>query len=392
MADDATIALNPFPGLRPFRTDEAHLFFGREGQTDELLRRLEQHRFLGVVGTSGSGKSSLVRAGLLPALHGGFMTSAGSSWRIAVMLPGNAPFSNLAASLAKAMAPGASTHEQVKQQSTIESDLRHSAVGIIEATKHLKLKTHDNLLIVVDQFEELFRFQKDSQSTTYQEDATAFVKLLLEATTQQEISIYIVITMRSDFLGDCAQFRDLPEALNDSQYLIPRMTYDQRQESIQGPVAVEGGTITQRLVQRLLNDVGDDPDQLPVLQHALMRTWEASEPSKENGRLMDLPDYTKVGGMAQALSDHADEAYNDLPDDNRRKVAKKLFKCLTEKGPDNREIRRPTPIEQIAAVANATPKEVIEVIDQFRTKGRSFLMPPHPTPLNEESVIGRGRS
>ena len=87
---------NPFPGLRPFETDEYHLFFGREGQSDELIKRLSVTRFLAVVGTSGSGKSSLIRAGLLPALHGGLMPGAGSSWRVALIRPGHDPIGNLA--------------------------------------------------------------------------------------------------------------------------------------------------------------------------------------------------------------------------------------------------------------------------------------------------------
>ena len=103
------------------------------------------------------------------------------------------------------------------------------------------------------------------------DESAAFVKLLLEASHTMTSSIYIVLTMRSDFLGDCAQFRDLPEAINDGQFLIPSLTRDQVRQAIEGPVAVGGAKIASRLVQRLLNDVGDNPDYLPILQHALMR-------------------------------------------------------------------------------------------------------------------------
>ena len=119
--------------------------------------------------------------------------------------------------------------------------------------------------------------------------------------------------MRSDFLGDCSQFRDLPEAINDGQYLIPRMTRDQRREAITGPIAVGGGEMSARLVNRLLNDVGDNPDQLPILQHALMRTWDFWTHHRRDGEPIDLHDYEAVGTMAEALSRHADEAYNDYP-------------------------------------------------------------------------------
>src|SRR5439155_22745085 len=133
------------------------------------------------------------------------------------------------------------------------------------------------------------------------------------------------LTMRSDYLGDCSQFWDLPEAINESQYLIPRLTRDQLREAITGPVAVANGAIKPRLVARLLNDVGEDQDQLPVLQHLLMRVWdeckekrlpvEVNEGDKtisvphsrvHEGDGLDLCCYDAVGGMAQALSRHAE--------------------------------------------------------------------------------------
>src|SRR5205085_7422965 len=106
-----------------------------------------------------------------------------------------------------------------------------------------------------------------------------------------EAPLYVVLTMRSDYLGDCAQFRDLPEAINDGQYLIPRMTRDQRREAIEGPVAVGGATIAPRLVNCLLNDVGDNPDQLPLLQHALMRMWLHGEQQGDLDAPLDLAHY-----------------------------------------------------------------------------------------------------
>ena len=144
----------------------------------------------------------------------------------------------------------------------------------MEAARLANLPPEEQLLVLVDQFEELFRVEQDANRHEAENDKAAFVKLLLAATHQSELPIYVVLTMRSDYLGDCAQFWDLPEAINDGQYLIPRLTREQRREVITGPVAVGGAVITPRLVNRLLNDVGDDPDQLPILQHALMRTWD----------------------------------------------------------------------------------------------------------------------
>src|SRR5688500_20405897 len=152
--------------------------------------------------------------------------------------------------------------------------------------------------------------------------------------------------MRSDFLGDCAQFQGIPEAMNDGQYLIPRMTRDERRFAVIGPVGVSRGKITEPLGNRLLNDGGDNPDQLPILQHALMRTWEHWQANRRNGEPIGMEHYEAIGTMSSALSRHADEAFNELPDARSREIAEKLFKALTERGSDNREIRRPTRSEE----------------------------------------------
>ncbi len=378
---------NPFPGLRPFEANENHLFFGREGQSDELLARLRQHRFLAVVGTSGSGKSSLVRAGMLPALHGGLMRQAGSHWRIAVFRPGNAPIANMALALNEAeIFARARSLAQVEQRFT-ETTLRRGKMGLIEAIEEARLPEHEKVLLVIDQFEELFRFKQSAASIEGENEAAAFVKLFLTATHRDAPPIYVVLTMRSDYLGDCAQFRDLPEAINDSQYLIPRMTRDQRRQAVTGPIAVGGARITPRLVNRLLNDVGDNPDQLPILQHALMRTWDYWSRHHRGNEPIDLPHYEAIGAMASALSLHADEAYYELLSPRSKVIAEKLFKALTEKGEDNREIRRPTSLAEASALANANDEDVAHVVDTFRKPGRTFLMPPIATPLRAHTLI-----
>jgi len=392
---------NPFPGLRPFEFDESHLFFGRDGQSERLIAKLSRTHFLAVVGTSGSGKSSLVRAGFLPALHGGFMTTAGSTWRVAIMRPGNDPIGNLARALNAQDVFGSEIEENVTIQAALaEATLRRGARGLVDAVRQAVMPDNENLLVVVDQFEEIFRFARVTEDKEYGNEAAGFVKLLLEAANQREIPIYVVLTMRSDYLGDCSQFWDLPEAINESQYLIPRLTRDQLREAITGPVAVGGAKITPRLVNRLLNDVGDNQDQLPVLQHLLMRMWDewkAPGPGKDSrgsahnqtheGDAIDLCCYEAVGGMSQALSLHADEAFHGLPDDRHRAVAEKVFKALTEKGPDNREVRRPITVGELSAVTGATAAEVITVVEAFRQPGRSFVMAPADAGLKPESLI-----
>ncbi|MCP5102062.1 MAG: hypothetical protein GY950_01720 [bacterium] len=244
-------------------------------------------------------------------------------------------------------------------------------------------------MIVVDQLEELFRFSKlESRHQDGKKDSADFVNLLLECSGQTEVPIYIILAMRSDFLGDCTEFRGLPEAMNNnSQYLIPRMTRDQHRQAITGPVAVAGAQISPPLVQRLLNDVGDNPDQLPILQHALMRTWDYWVQNHEDGEPLDLVHYHAIGTMASALSRHAEEVYAELKTQGSPVICEKMFKLLTHRGETGRGARRPALVSEICSVTNASQKEVINVINVFRQPGRTFLMPPIEETLTENSLI-----
>jgi tetratricopeptide (TPR) repeat protein len=377
---------NPFPGLRPFEPDEDHLFFGREKEIDELLRRLRVCRFLSIVGTSGSGKSSLVRSGLLPALDGGFMVQTNPDWRVAIMRPGEDPLRHLAEALNSPEVLGTTGELQATNTVLLEATLRRGTRGLVEAVRQARIP-HDNLLIVVDQFEELFRFRRNVQVENSRDEASSFVKLLLEAAQQEELPIYIVITMRSDFIGDCMDFPGLPEIVNAGLYLVPRMTRDELRSAITGPVAVGSGNITQRLVLRLLNDFGDEYDQLPILQHALMRTWSYWEHRSPSTDAIDIEDYEAIGTFKRALSIHAEEAFEEASSEADKKLAEKIFKALTDTFSDPRGTRRPTALGDLTAICESSQQDVIRVIELFRRPGRSFLMPPADVPLDARCII-----
>lgn len=377
------VLLNPFPGLRPFGVDESYLFFGRDGQSDEVLYNLAKNKFVGILGSSGGGKSSLVYCGLFPILHGGFITKTGSSWQIIITRPGSRPISNLAISLTKT--DKAEVEEDYFNQSLTESILRSSSLGLVDAIKQL-YKTNKNILIFVDQFEELFRYRNEALKDDSVNETYSFIKLLVEAINQEEIPVYIAITMRSDFIGDCSQYQELANLINRSHYLIPQMTRDDMFEAITGPIAVAGGTISQHLVHQLLNDIGDNPDQLPILQHALMRTWDYWIKHRVTDEPIDINHYHAIGGIEKALSEHANEAYNELSP-RGKEIAASIFKTLTEKGSDNRGIRRPTSVCDLALVSRASEGEVTEVVEKFRIVGRSFLSPPSKFHLNSDTIV-----
>lgn len=380
--------INPFPGLRPFTFEESHLFFGREGQSDEVLLNLAQHRFTAVIGASGSGKSSLMYCGLIPILYGGFMTDAGSDWSVIVTRPGISPIENLAESILNKDENYVLSSEEDKliSKRMTTTILRSSSMGLVDAVKSLSNSGARNVFLFIDQFEELFRFIKADRNDETINIAAAYVNLLIKSISQTEIPVYIALTMRSDFIGDCSQFPELTHIINKSHYLIPQMTRDQQRLAIEGPVAVGGGKITKRLVQQVLNDVGNNPDQLPVMQHALMRTWNFWINNRDEDEPMDLRHYIAIGKIHEALSQHANEAYSELSPEDKG-ICEVLFKALTDKGADNLGIRRAVKLGEIASISGVNQEALIYVIDRFREPGRSLLMPAANVELHEDSIV-----
>jgi WD40 repeat protein len=378
------INLNPFPGLRPFGMDESHLFFGREGQSEEVLQKLSHNKFVAIIGASGTGKSSLIYCGLVPILFGGFIASAGSKWRIITTRPGGGPIDNLAESIAKAASQSGVSQKQ--QKALIGAVLRRSSLGVIDALNQIPDIKSENILLLVDQFEELFRYKTSRKGQESLNEAGAYVKMLVETVNQTTLPVYVVLTMRSDFIGECSNFPELTSLINKSNYLIPHLTRNDFEEAITGPVAVCGAKIEQSLIHELLNDVGNNTDQLPILQHAMMRTWNYWLQNSNKDKPISINDYNGIGKMERALSEHADEAYEELDEEGKR-ICEVLFKTITEKGVDNRGVRRPTRLEEIAQIAQTKVKDVIPVVDKFRSAGRSFILPSAEVALTADSII-----
>ncbi len=381
------IGSNPFPGLRPFSLDECHLFFGREGQVDEILLQLSLHRSVTVLGYSGSGKSSLMYCGLIPMLYGGFMTHTGPNWKVIITRPGTSPIQNLTESIVNFLVNEGRIDEKDKQihRSIIGSVLHSGPNGLLEITRYIQSSKDENVFFLIDQFEELFRFKDSGQENAINE-SKEYVSMILNSVGQSEIPAYLALNMRADFMGDCSSFPGLTQLVNKSNYLVPQMTREQKRMVIEGPVAVGGGRITQRLVKRLLSDIGDNQDQLPILQHALMRTWDYWVANREQGEPMDIRHYNTVGQISQALSLHANEAFDEL-NSSDKEIAEVLFKAITEKNQESQGTRRPTKVKTIAELASVPESKVIQVIDRFRQQGRSFLMPSFTTQLTSESLI-----
>ena len=374
----------PYPGLRPFDTEEHGIFFGRERQTDQLLDRLQRSRFLAIVGPSGCGKSSLVRAGLIAGLETGFMARAGSSWTILQLRPGMAPYARLAQQVSCA------SGQDPSRADFVEAALRRGPLGFVEVASETSLCRGACVLLLVDQFEELFRFREREG----RDEADAFVAMLLASAGQTRVPIFVALTMRAEFLGECGVFHGLPERINDGQYFTPRLTREECAIAITGPARVFGGDIDPALVNQLLNDFGTEPDQLPILQHALMRMWTrrsiaaagGEEDAKGARYCLSLQDYRSIGGLGAALSNHAEEALGEL-DDEQQRVARVIFQRLVERSAVNVNVRAPARVGELAAIAGCDVSTVTAVAGVFRRADRCFLTPRESESLTPNSLL-----
>ncbi|MGC3944719.1 MAG: ATP-binding protein [Chryseolinea sp.] len=369
---------NIYPGIRPFDKADAPYYFGRDIQIGELKARLVSSNFLAIVGSSGTGKSSLVRAGLIPQLE------KEGNWLIAVSRPENSPIANLAVAINQDHVLGG--REDVYETKYTRMNLDYSSRGVLDSLKQSKRK--EKLLLVIDQFEEIFRFKDEEEN---RDESLRFINLLLTAANETTSKVYIIITMRSDFLGRCSEFPGLPEKINEGQFLVPRLTRSQYKEAILKPLEVSRIKVSMSpsLTSRVLNDIQDDPDQLPVLQHALMRTWKLWLIRSNEGRtnsIIDIDVYEEVGGMQTALGKHARELLQSITP-NLQQIAKVIFQRITEFNSDGLGIRRPTQFEDLVNLTGAGTDEIKKVIDTYRAEGVNFLMPPPNQELSADTFI-----
>lgn len=391
----------PYPGLRSFTREETDIFFGREGCVDEMVDRLAATRFLAVLGASGSGKSSLVKTGLLDALEIGLLQQAGSRWLIDEFRPGDRPIYNLAEGLLRASSANPAEQPPEEEIKLFRAFLARGPRSVVEWCSE-NLPEGTNLLLLVDQFEELFRYGAYAE----REEAEAFVSLLLESARAPlgEARIYVAITMRSEFLGAAALIDGLAEAINRGLYLTPRMSREQVKDAIAGPAAVCGFEIEPALVNRLLNDLTsfapweDDSghqlerlvrraDQLPLMQHVLNRLWSLAAGRPHSGPVvLKLADYEALGGLRGALAAHGREILEELLPEHRE-IAGAVFRALTAGSSLAEAVRRPTEFGELVEISGGDEIAVREIVEAFRAPGRNFLVPPRPAALRSDTLI-----
>ncbi len=383
----------PYPGLRPFNRDESDFFFGRETHIEQPLEKLSYGRFVALVGGSGCGKTSLVRAGLIPALERGDLPGAGNIWRIVEMQPGYNPFRHLAEALLENFALGQETLSDVDEILTF---LQHGPQSLVELLQNASLQENTRFLVFIDQFEEIF-FQ-DYQPKN-QNEIKAFIALLLASVNQQDVPIYAVITMRSEFVSACARFPGLLEVMNPGQFLVPHLTCENLKKAIIEPTIKIGDKIETDLVNHLLEEMENDPAQFPFLQHCLMRMWHratsrtktegiTSDLSNTNGVAIMMQDYEAVGCLKNALSNHAEEVFQKL-DHRQQRLVERLFRYLSDRRHTGRSTHasRPVRVSEVAAITHVSDADIIEAADVFRRPEYGFLTPNDDILLEPDSML-----
>ncbi|VVM39993.1 hypothetical protein PS662_02894 [Pseudomonas fluorescens] len=376
----------PYPGLRPFEKNEWPIFFGRERMADAIVSELISKRLLVVHGDSGCGKSSLIRAAVLPRLEQE-SARAGLRWRTCTAMPRGGPLLNIAEALAS-VDGRADDDERVI---TLRRVLNFGADAPKELARLMCQRAGDHVCILIDQFEELFEHARKNGP----EEAQLLTQFLIALQQNPPPGLYVVLTMRSEFLGSCAHYKGFAEAVNATQYLLPRMDHSDLLRAICEPARLFDGEISLPLAERLIVDSGGGQDQLPLIQHGLMLLFEqhvaktGQQAQTDTTWRLGMEQYQHTSGLAGLLSAHADEileqAQATLP--NGSQLVEAIFRALTDINAEGQAIRRPLTFADLIAVTGGEESDVRRVLDLFRIDGVSFLKPHGQVPLEAGTLI-----
>ena len=331
----------PYKGLEPFQSEDAEWFFGRNELIAELGVRLSEAAFLAVIGPSGSGKSSALRAGLLPAVWTGKVPGDGR-WTTIAMTPGKQPLEELATrvGMESGVAAGSLVDDWRSEPERVRLGLRQALARAPAGAR---------MLLVVDQFEEVFTLCSDET------ERRAFIRAICTPRSHPDSQTSVVLGVRADFYPRCAEYPELLEAIRDRQVLVGPMTTAELREAIVGPATRGGLVLEPGLVERMLLDVGQEPGSLPLLSHALFATWQ-----RRQGRVLTLAGYEEAGGVRRAIARTAESIFG-LLDPAQQDIAKDVFVRLTALGEGTEDTRRRVRLAELVAGRDA--KAIQAVLD-----------------------------
>jgi serine/threonine protein kinase/WD40 repeat protein len=361
---DSFIPRNPYKGLRAFRQDDEGDFFGRQALIEELVETLQQQmqpnasRLLAVIGPSGSGKSSVVMAGLLPLLQKDGLPESERWTYLPPMVPGTSPLENLAIAL--------SSRLPAKSIAAIREDLEDdSARGLHMLARQIVERQSSRLVLYVDQFEELFT------QTADEAERQQFINLLLIAVTEPGGPVTVILTLRADFYDRPMNYPELGKLIEQNSRSVLPMSLSDLHEVIQKPAQLPDVLLQfdSGLVAELVFEVRDQIGGLPLLQFTLDQLFE-----RRSGRRLTMTAYEEIGGVRGALARHTEATYNALPEDEHRRLARGLFLRLIEPGATEQDTtRRRAPRSELVLPDPAQNRMMDEVINAF-VNARLLLM------------------
>ncbi|MCI0714307.1 MAG: protein kinase [Chloroflexi bacterium] len=324
---------NPYKGLRPFEETDAADFYGREALVGQIVERLNQDHpmagFLAIVGPSGSGKSSAIKAGLIPALRQGSIVGS-DRWYIASMMPGTRPFDDLAAALLSVAR---------KHIPDLALRLRTSKNGLVEAVNEILRGEQAELLLFIDQFEELFTLVNDEEARAH------FMDLLINATASPDSRIRTIITLRADFYDRPLLYEDFGRLIQARTQVVLPLSTKELERAIMNPAERVGIAVDTNLTTTLISDVKEEPGALPLLQYTLTEIFERRE-----GMSMTLNAYRDLGGVAGALARRAELVFSALSD-QQQSIARQLFLRLVTLGEGTEDVRRRALRSELISIA-----------------------------------------
>jgi hypothetical protein len=429
--------VNPYPGLRPFTEKESIFFKGRDLHIRQIIKQLERSKIIVITGASGDGKSSLVYAGVIPNAKAGFFRAEYNNWIICDFRPERTPLDNLAKRISENLKlPLDETLEELRlgfsslirlyKNSPFFVDKNSNDYLNASPDQQRKLKSQGaNLFILADQFEEFFTNPENYAGGVPSDDAYITVNLLLESAglaISEELPVYIVFTMRSDFISQSVSFKGLPEYIGYSQFFVPRLQRNELQQVIEEPAKLAGGSISKRLVESLINELRDGFDQLPIIQYSLSQLWKVAGNGNDEmdlvhlAKLAGLPtkylsneDKTKFAqwigeqdsfkqkyyqntGLSNVLNTHANILYetahfyyqelvewskNEITEEDSRFIIMTAFQSLT-KIDAGRAVRNRVTLREITNIVNRDYidyETVCGVLNIFRLPGNNFIHP-----------------
>jgi WD40 repeat protein len=381
----------PYVGLEPFRQQNAGVFFGRSALVQKLLDRFRpvfgterEPHFLALIGPSGSGKSSLAAAGLLPSILEKSGLPDGNRWICVRCHPGSDPWGNLENALLAndQLQRHLSSLKKLTEPSSA-TEIRENEFRLLHRLAAVAL--HDQptrrLLVFVDQFEEFFT-QEDSNRdrVAAAKEREFFLENLLYPSTRPDSQVIVVITLRADFYGDCATHEGFRKIISANHELVGSMNEDELREVIEKPAQSAGCEVEPALVEVLIREMEGKAGALPFLQHALKELWK-----KLDGRRLTLAAYNQLGGVKGALENFANAAYNSLGSEEQ-KMARRIFLELVHSGEGMNDIKRDVRLNKLLKLGPAS--QVQSLIQKLSSKDTRLLVTEGSLDKPDEMRVG----